>query len=477
MTFELSGVLLAPADLLAVGIDSIDDLPDGLDQAFGGSLSAALTDEPFSPEAGKTFPVRAMGRVEAKWVVVVGTGSGSVEDIRRAAGAVGHFARSKGCASLRIGLTGGPEHTTAAVEALVTGNYRYDRNLAEADRKAPMESVALVGSIANDADLERGRTLGAARGFARDLVNGPAAEIYPETLAQAAVDLATARLSVEVWGDERIDSAGMGGLGAVGQGSDRPPRFVHMVYEPTGAPTAEVAIVGKGVTFDAGGLSIKPTSGMETMRCDMGGAAAVIGAMSALGALDVKARVHGIFGAAENLLSGSSYKLGDILTMHNGKTVEVLNTDAEGRLILADCLSYASALEDVTHIVDLATLTGAAVVALGEHYTALYANDEAFRDTLNEAARRGGEAFWPMPLEPLYDELIKGSWGQIKNVGGRWGGSITAALFLQNFVAEGKTWSHLDIAGPAFISKAEGHLEKGATGAGVPALLAWLSSL
>jgi len=421
--------------------------------------------------------VRALGRIDARWLAIVGTGGGSVEDIRLAAGAIGSLARTKGAATVRLALSGGDEHASAAAEALVAGNYRYDMNLAEADRKAPLESASLVGLTATEASLAKGRALGAARSLARDLVNAPAAEIYPETLAQAAVDLASSRMSVEVWGEERIESGNMGGLTAVGQGSDRGPRFVHMVYEPPGNPTAEVAIVGKGVTFDAGGLSIKPTSGMETMRCDMGGAAAVVGAMSGLEALGVRARVHGIFGAAENMLSGSSYKLGDILKIRNGKTVEVLNTDAEGRLVLADCLSYASELEGVTHIVDLATLTGAAVVALGEHYTAIYANDDAFGDTLRKAATEGGEAFWPMPLEPLYDELIKGNWGQIKNVGGRMGGSITAALFLQNFVGEGKTWSHLDIAGPAFLSKPERHLDKGATGAGVPALLSWLGSL
>ena len=477
MTFDLNGVLLAPADLIAVGIDSLDNLPAEVDQAFGGGLSAALAEDEFKPKAGATFSVRGLGRVDARWLLVVGTGSGSVEDIRLAAGAVGSFARGKGAASARIQLSGGPDHTRAAAEALVAGNYRYDRNLGEKDRKAPLESVTLIGLTGSDADAARGRALGAARTLARDLVNGPAAEVYPESLAQTAVGLAGPRLTVEVWGEERIESAGMGGITAVGQGSDRPPRFVHMVYEPAGEPTAEVALVGKGVTFDSGGLSIKPTGGMETMRCDMGGAAAVIGAMSGLEALGVTARVHGIFGAAENMVSGSSYKLGDVLTILNGKTVEVLNTDAEGRLVLADCLSYASNLDDVTHIVDLATLTGAAVVALGEHYTALYANDDAFRVTLRDAAEAGGEAFWPMPLEPLYDELIKGNWAEIKNVGGRMGGSITAGLFLQHFVGEGKTWSHLDIAGPAFLSKPERHLDKGATGAGVPALLAWLGSI
>ena len=478
MTFDLSSSgLLSPANVIAVGVSSLDDLPAELSGVFGGSLAEAAGEDKFTGAAGTTWSVRGLDRVPATWLVLVGTGEGSVEDIRLAAGAAGSFARDKGAASLRLSLPGGPAHTVAAVEAVETGNYRFDRYLAEDDRKTALETVALVGLDGTEADVAIGQALAGGRSLARDLVNGPAADVYPESLAETAANLASDRVTVEVWGEDRIESSGMGGITAVGQGSDRKPRFVHMVYEPDGEPTAEVCLVGKGVTFDAGGLSLKPSTGMLTMRCDMGGAAAVVGAMSALEGLGVKARVHGIFGAVENMVSGNSYKLGDIITHYNGKTVEVHNTDAEGRLVLADCLSYASRLDGVTHIVDLATLTGAAVVALGDHYTALYANDQEFSDTLRQAAIDGGEAYWPMPLEPLYNELLKGTWGEIKNIGGRWGGSITAALFLQNFVAEGKNWSHLDIAGPTFLDKPERHLTKGATGAGVPGLLAWLRGL
>ena len=322
--------------------------------------------------------------------------------------------------------------------------------------------------------MESGLALGVARNLARNLVNGPAEDINPQTLAAEAEKMASGCMQVTVWDYEKLQAEGMGGVAAVGRGSSRKPVFAHMVYTPSGAPAGEVALVGKGVTFDAGGLSIKSSSGMMDMRCDMGGAGAVLGVMSALEALNVQVKVHGIFAAAENMLGPNAYKLGDVLTMRNGKKVEIHNTDAEGRLLLADCLSYASELDGVSHIVDLATLTGAAVVALGEHWTACYSNEDSFAKQLCAAAERGGEGFWHMPLEKLYKDKLKGDMAAIKNVGDRWGGSITAALFLENFVAEGKTWAHLDIAGPAFISSKERHLVKGATGAGVPGLLAWL---
>ena len=245
-----------------------------------------------------------------------------------------------------------------------------------------------------------------------------------------------------------------------------------MTYTPSGTPQARLAIIGKGVTFDAGGLSIKPSSGMQTMRCDMGGAATVLGVMSALDEIAPNVQVEGIFGAAENMLGGAAYKLGDVLTMYNGKTVEIHNTDAEGRLLLADCLSYASEL-GVDACIDLATLTGAAVVALGSHYTALFTKDDEFADTWKKRAEEAGEGIWRLPLEERYKDKLKADWGTLKNVGGREAGSITAALFLSEFV-DGPTWAHLDIAGPAFLDSPEQYLVKGGTGAMVRTVLRWL---
>jgi len=246
-----------------------------------------------------------------------------------------------------------------------------------------------------------------------------------------------------------------------------------MKYSPPGTPSKKIALVGKGVTFDAGGYSLKPSAGMQTMRCDMAGSAAVIGAMKAIRDLAPDAEVHGIVGAVENLVSGNAYKLGDILDMYSGKKVEIHNTDAEGRLVLADCLHYASQL-GVDTIIDLATLTGAAVVALGDHFVAMYTDDTSLSDALLGSADDAGEQIWRMPLPKDYKSQLKAEWGDIKNVGGRAGGSITAALFLSEFVSV-DSWCHLDIAGPAFLDRGHQHFAPGGTGVMVPTLARWIA--
>ncbi|MED5370270.1 MAG: leucyl aminopeptidase [Myxococcota bacterium] len=469
---------LADAPLLAVVLTEGDlTVPAALDEAFGGALSQLVESEKFKAKAGSSLTVRGMGAVSNAWVGLFGAGEGDAEGLRKAAGAASNFARSKSLTGLSLQVPGGDAKAAEAIgEAIVTGNYRYERYLPEARQTKPLEAVSVTG-LGDTTGLDAGVALGTARSLARDLINEPPADIYPETLAAAATKLSTDRLQVEVWGPDRLESWGAVGTLAVGRGSSRTPRLVHMTYTPAGESQGTIALIGKGVTFDAGGLSIKPSAGMVTMKCDMGGAAAVVGVMSALEKLGVNVTVHGIFAAAENMLGADAYKLGDVLRYRNGKTVEIHNTDAEGRLLLADCLCYASEMDEVTHIVDLATLTGAAVVALGEKYTALYANEQDFADTLLASAKESGEGLWQMPLENDYNALLKADIADIKNVGGRAAGSITAALYLQNFVAEGKTWAHLDIAGPAFLSKPTEHLDKGGAGPQVVTLLNWLRSL
>ncbi len=476
---QIASAPLSNAALHAIVLTEGDlSVPAELDAAFGGALSAMVADEKFKAGAGASLTVRSMGKTSAKWVGIFGAGKGDANGARLAAGAASSFARKKGLTSLDINFQGGGKaHAEAIGEGIVAGNYRYDRYLPEARSTAALENFSVQGLDAPDADVLTGLIMGQARSLARDLINDPADDIYPETLAQAATKLGTERLQVEVWDHDRLKNAGMVGITAVGQGSDRKPRFVHMTYTPAGESKGNVALVGKGVTFDAGGLSIKPSGGMITMKCDMGGAAAVIGVMSAVEKLGLNVTVHGIFGAAENMLAGNSYKLGDVLTYNNGTTVEIHNTDAEGRLVLADCLCYVGKMDEVTHVVDLATLTGAAVVAVGEKYTALYSNDDDFAAELLGHAKSSGEGSWHMPLEESYNELLKSDIADIKNVGGRAAGSITAALFLQNFVVEGKTWSHLDIAGPAFLSAPQKHMEKGGAGPQVVTLLSWLRSI
>ncbi len=474
MRFETTRQLLQPADVLAIGVGEAAPraLPEAVSQALPG-LVDHLEAEEFKGSLGSTLSLPSLGAVPARWIVIVGTGKGDTNDLRVAAGLAASFARDKGGSRMVLNLdAGSSEATCAVVEGAWAGNYRFDRYKPEDERKRSLSEVALAG--AEEGAVARGRAHAAGQTLARNLVNETADVVYPQTLAQAAADLAGGQLTVEIWDEDRIRAEGMGGITAVGQGSHRKPRFVHMRYEPEGEVRGHVALVGKGVTFDAGGLSIKPSGGMQTMRCDMGGAGAVIGAMSALNALKPAVRVDGIFAAAENMVSANCYKLGDVLTMHNGKTVEIHNTDAEGRLLLADCLSYASQT-GATHVIDLATLTGAAVVALGEHYTALYSDDEVLAGGLMEAAEGAGEGFWRMPLEPLYKSKLKAEWAGIKNIGDRWGGSITAALFLQEFV-DGPKWAHLDIAGPAFLDSPERHLCKGATGQPVRTLLRWLEA-
>ncbi len=463
-------------DLLAFGItkDGVSAAVAGLEDAFGGTLASTLSGDEFTGKAGQSASYPTFGRMGAPRILLVGTGNGDADGIQAAAGQAGSHARRLGAETVGLALGAlDAVGTERAIEAFALGNYRFDKYKAETDRKSRASELVIVGD--NDAaTYPRATAIALGQELARNLVNEPAAEIYPESLAEAARSIAGSGLTVEVWDHEKIRDEGMGGITAVGQGSDRKPRFIHMHYTPKGTPRKRIALVGKGVTFDAGGYSLKPSAGMQTMRCDMAGSAAVIGTMRAIRDLAPDVEVHGIVGAAENLISGGAYKLGDVLRMHNGKTVEIHNTDAEGRLVLADCLSYASKL-DVEAIVDLATLTGACVVALGDHYVGMFTSDDALADALDTGAKAAGEQIWRLPLPDAYKELIKADWGTIKNVGGRAGGAITAALFLSEFV-DGPAWAHLDIAGPAFLEKGHKHIASGGTGTMVPTLCSWIIS-
>lgn len=459
-------------DLIAVG-----RRPDGSFTTSLGALEAPLASAlglaKHTGEVAELVIWPTFGMVSAGHVVVVGLGDGSVDALRRASGAVGHAARGAHAKSVALSLGSLNEAEQNAVsEGLSAGNYRYDKNLS-APQPAATASVTLVGADA--AALSLSAAINAGQALARDLVNAPAAEIFPESLAAIALELVAEGLTVEVWDEQKIREAGMGGITAVGQGSARPPRLIHMRYTPAdGAPRKKIGLIGKGVTFDAGGLSIKSADGMMTMRCDMAGSAAVVGVMKAIAALKPDVEVHGIIGAAENMLGGDAYKLGDVLRMHNGKTVEVHNTDAEGRLVLGDCLSYASGL-GLDAMVDIATLTGACVVALGDLYSALFTADNSVAEGILAKAGDSGELVWRMPLEASYKERLKSDFADMKNVGGSPGGSITAALFLSEFVGE-TPWAHLDIAGPAFFSKKTRHFVSGGTGCMVPTLTRWAIS-
>ncbi len=323
--------------------------------------------------------------------------------------------------------------------------------------------------------IDRGQAIGQSINHTRRLVNEPPAVIYPESFADRAAELAkSVGLEAEIWDEERLVKEGCRAMLAVGAGSTRPPRLLILRHNG-GGNEAPLALVGKGVTFDSGGLSLKPSASMTDMKCDMAGAATVVGVMHAMAKLGIKKNVLGFCGLAENMVSGDSYKLGDVIETRSGKTIEILNTDAEGRVVLADTLDVAIQHQPAA-MVDLATLTGACLVALGMEVAGLMTNDQALCDEVEAAANQVGEPVWQLPMFKLYDEKIKSSIADIKNIGeGRWGGAITAAKFLENFVGE-TPWVHIDIAGPAFADGPKPHRDGGATGALVQTLIEWIES-
>ena len=366
----------------------------------------------------------------------------------------------------------------AAAEGSALADYRFTRYKSDATN-GTLESVVLVGKGGKKAagGTERGAAIAQAVALARDLVNTPPGDLTPPDLAKAAVTACEAvGLTVEVIDEKQAKKLGLGGLVGVGQGSINPPRMVKITYEPTGTSRGSLAWVGKGITFDSGGLSIKPADGMMTMKGDMGGAAAVLAAMTVLPSTQPKVKVTGYLCAAENMPSGTAIRPGDVLRISNGKTVEVLNTDAEGRLVLADGLSMA-VRDGADAIVDLATLTGACTVALGGRIAGLMANHDELRQQVQDAADRVGEDVWHLPLPEEYRKQLDSEVADLKNVtGNRGAGALTAGLFLREFV-DGTPWVHLDIAGPGWADDSpEPYVQKGGTGFGVRTLVALADS-
>jgi leucyl aminopeptidase len=364
-------------------------------------------------------------------------------------------------------------------EGIHLGLYRFDKYRTVKDKdEGRLSSVSvLTATHVRGAQLGRGLTLAdavcAGTNLARDLENTPANELYPATLGERAKRIGREnRIRVEVLNEKRIQSLGMGGLLGVSRGSQKPPRFIVMEYNRKAAAAGTVVLVGKGITFDSGGISIKPAANMAEMKMDMSGAAAVIGTLQTAARLKIPLRVIGLVPATENLPSGNALKPGDILRHLNGKTSEIDNTDAEGRLILADALAYASRFApDV--VIDLATLTGACVVALGHFVSGMLGNDEEMMQRLHESGERTYERVWQLPMFEEYEKLIKSDIADVKNVGGRWAGAITAAMFLKNFIGDYR-WVHLDIAGTAIMEEPFEYIPKGGSGVGVRLLTDFL---
>jgi leucyl aminopeptidase len=336
-----------------------------------------------------------------------------------------------------------------------------------------VEQVTLLGMADQQDAIRKAQNVCAGVILARELVNAPANVVTPVSLAETAAQLAKdLHLTLEVLEKADCEALGMGAFLGVAQASDMPPKFIHLTYKPEGTPARKLAIIGKGLTFDSGGLNLKPTgSGIETMKMDMAGSAATLGAAKVIGLLKPNVEVHFIVAATENMISGHAIHPGDILTASNGKTIEINNTDAEGRLTLADALVFAEKL-GVDAIVDLATLTGACIIALGNDIAGVWSSEDRLANAILGAAEQAGEKMWRMPLEDKYFEGMKSSIADMKNTGPRPGGSITAALFLKQFVKE-TPWAHLDVAGPVWTEKENGYHNTGATGYGVRTLVNW----
>jgi leucyl aminopeptidase len=477
------------ADCLALGL--FDDPPSPTapvrETPLGGLLDRLLATKELTAGVGDTTPLLGLGDGPARTVLVFGLGTRARFNAAAAysAGvAVGKRLASRPRESVAVAL---PESSTPAaiasalVEGLVVGTRGPDLRKAEPARH-PFGSLQVVVPAEAEIDVDdleeairRGQIVGEAINLARDLVNTPPSDKTPPRLAEQMRSIAAdAGIEVDVWDLERIRRERMGGILGVAAGSEEPPAFLKLAYRKGGdSPT--LALVGKGVTFDSGGLSLKPSSSMEDMKCDMTGAAVVVATMQALARLDLPVNVVGYAALTENMTGGRAMKLGDVLTIRNGKTVEVLNTDAEGRLILADVLSIAVE-EKPGRILDLATLTGACMVALGTKVAGLFSNDDAFSRDVLAACHATGERAWRLPLDDDFKDQLKSNVADLKNVGGKHGGAITAAKFLETFVAE-TPWVHLDIAGPSWADSDGPTRDAGGTGCYVRTLIALIEAM
>jgi leucyl aminopeptidase len=470
------------ADLFVVPVFAGGELgaaADLLDDAIGGTLAAFMKETDFDGKRGEVLAVPTGGRLGARAALLLGVGDRDSFDaaaIRRAGAVLARRAARVASVATTVLDAAAPDldpalAAQAFAEGVCLGRYQFLRYKSEG-KPSQLARVLIIGrsNAKVRAGLTRGARVAEAVAWARDLINEPAAAKSPaDVVALARVVARASGLKAKVFAGEQLVKERMGGVLGVGNGSDRPPRFLRLEYSPP-RPRGTVAFVGKGVVFDSGGLSLKTAGGMETMKTDMSGAAAVIAAMSTLRDLDVKARVIGYVPLVENMPSGAAMRPGDVLTMRNGTTVEVLNTDAEGRLILADALSLA-AEEGADAIIDLATLTGAVVMALGDKFAGIMGTNDEWVTQVQEAAGRAGERMWHLPLPEEYRRNLDSEIADLRNVSSGGGaGTLTAGLFLKEF-AGGKPWVHLDIAGTARSSADDAETTKGGTGYGVRTLV------
>ncbi|MEP6786174.1 MAG: leucyl aminopeptidase [Sphingomonadales bacterium] len=462
-----------PVDAASVAIpvakDGLAARTAGVVNAAGLAAAAALAR--FEGEAGSVAELVEAGEGGARRTVLVGIGSASDSDLVKAGSALTAKLLTSGDTSVAIDaskLTAA--HVVRLLEGAVLRGWRYDvyRTKLPAKQKPTLASITVVGCDGAEAAWARDAAIVAGVGFARELVTEPANIIYPESFVERAQRLTELGVKIQVLDEAAMAAAGMGSLLGVGQGSEREPRLLVMTWDGTGgAVQTPVVFVGKGVTFDTGGISLKPPAGMEDMKWDMGGAAAVTGAMMALAGRKAKAHVVGVCALVENMPDGKAQRPGDVVTSMSGQTIEVINTDAEGRLVLCDAMTWVQKHYSPKVMVDLATLTGAMIISLGHEYGGIFSNDDALAGQLIAAGGAVGDPLWRMPMGDAYNKMIDSPIADMKNVGPREGGSITAAQFLKRFVDEGVTWAHLDIAGMVWASKPGPGWDKGATGYGV----------
>ena len=465
--------------MLAVGLHKGESVPQELE---GTAATKVLSNGDFSGKEGETALIYTPDGMATPRLLLVGLGertSFTLEKLRRASATVAKRARKLKLNEATFVLpmpegAGVREAAEAAAEGGSLGLYRFDRYKTNAESR-DLEAFTLISDDekAAAAGAETGVKLAAATLLARDLANEPSNTATPEYLAERAREIA-ARYGMEatILNRAEIEAGGMVGLATVGRSARNEPRFIVLEHRKGAADAAPVVLVGKAVTFDSGGISIKPSAGMSDMKYDMSGGAAVLGAMEAVGALDLPLNVVALVPATENLPGGDAFKPGDVLTLHSGKTVEIVTTDAEGRLILADTLSYARRF-DPDAAIDCATLTGACHVALGDHASGLMGNDDALIAEVRAASEASGERAWPLPLFEEYTEQTKGDAADLKNSGGRYGGALTAGAFLKEFTDY--PWAHLDIAGTAYNGKAKNsYTPKGASGAPARQLVEFL---
>ncbi len=482
--------LSVAVDVLVLGIREGASAKDGvlgeLTKRLGPTVARILKREEFTGKKDQSVEIPCTDEVKPARLVLMGLGKeplGEVE-VRLFAAKAGRFAIGAKASSLAIEIPASvPGGERAAAEGVVLGSYRFTKYFT-GDRlpKVQLDKVTLlvtgnVTKAAKDA-AAIGHQVGEAVCIARDLINEPPNELYPEKLADAAVAMCKSRgLQVTVLDRPALEKKGMKLIIAVGRGSRRDPRLIHMIYKPKGAnaKTKKIVFVGKGLTFDTGGICIKPAPGMEEMKGDMGGAANVVALMAAVAAVKPNVEVHGIIGSAENMPDGDAYRPGDIFGSYDGKTVEIINTDAEGRLVLADVLAYGRELKPDL-MIDNATLTGACVVALGPTVSGYFTNRDEAAERFRKAAKSAGEAMWQLPLVEDLRDGLKSDWADIKHVADRWGGAISAGLFLREFVGD-TPWIHVDIAGPSMANKAYGIYSKGGTGQGVLTFLRVIDDL